>query len=118
MFIDNIKELPIQVNPVKYVERIQHINETFLPLLERKIDSLKNDAIRLQEKIDEIENEMPLVLYNKLYNKYYFKKSWYLSNNKISIIRFLMTILRRKSSMPISEIRKNLCILEKQKEQR
>lgn len=116
LFIDNIKELPIQVNPVKYVERIQHINETFLPLLERKIDSLKNDAIRLQEKIDEIENEMPLVLYNKLYNKYYFKKSWYLSNNKISIIRFLMTILRRKSSMPISEIRKNLCILEKQKE--
>lgn len=115
LFIENIKELPVQVNPVKYVERIQHINNTFLPLLEIKIKSLKNEAIHLQEKIDEIANQMPLVLYNKLYDKYYYKKDWNLSKNKKSMIRFLMTILRRKSNIPNSEIRKQLYILEKQK---
>ncbi len=33
LFLDNIKILPIQVNPSKYIERICKINKTFLPKL-------------------------------------------------------------------------------------
>lgn len=114
LFIDNIKNLPIQVNPEKYINRIHQINKKFLPLLESKIESLKNDATQLQEKISTITIKMPLALYIKLYDKYYYKKKWYLSHNKISMIRFLMTILRRKSDMPNSEIRERLYTLDKQ----
>ena len=115
LFIDNITELPIQVDPQKYINRIRRINETFLPLLECKIESLKNYEVQLQEQIDTISTEFPLALYLKLYDKYYHKKKWFLSRNKILMIRFLMTILRRKSDMPNSEIRDQLKTLKKQK---
>lgn len=114
LFIDNISELPIQVDPEKYVNRIRQINETFFPLLEDKIESLKNEAKCLQENIDTITNEMPYAFYIKLFNKYYYKKRWYFSENKYSMIKFLMTILRRKSDIPNSKIRVILKTLDKQ----
>lgn len=115
LFIDNIKNLPIQVDPSKFINRIQQINEKFLPKLESKIETLISEANDLQIRVDEISNEMPLSLYIRLYDKYYYKKAWYISSNKFSMIRFLMRILRRKSNMPISEIKKQLAILETQK---
>ena len=99
----------------KIIESYSVINETFLPLLECKIESLKNYEVQLQEQIDTISTEFPLALYLKLYDKYYHKKKWFLSRNKILMIRFLMTILRRKSDMPNSEIRDQLKTLKKQK---
>lgn len=114
LFIDNISELPIQVDPEKYVNHIRQINETFFPLLEDKIELLKNDAKKLQDNIDAIENETPYALYIKLYDKYYYEKRWHLSENNYSMIRFLMTILRRKSDINNTKIREILKTLDKQ----
>lgn len=114
LFLDNIKVLPIQVNPSKYIERICNINRIFLPKLIEKIDTLEAEIQRLDEKIAEISNIYPLSLYVKLRDKYYYSKKWHLSSNKFSMMLFLMRILRRKSNISITRIKSDLTLLDSQ----
>ena len=114
LFLDNIKLLPVQVNPSKYIERICNVNRTFLPKLIEKINTLEIEIQRIDEQIAEISNKFPLSLYIKLHDKYYYSNNWYLSSNRFSMIIFLMKILRRKSNIPITQIRSDLNLLEKQ----
>lgn len=114
LFLDNIKALPVQVNPKLYVDKIYNINKVFLPKLIEKIQNLEIDLKQVEEQIVAISNEMPLSLYIRLHEKYYWSKNWYLSSNRFSMIMFLMRILRRKSNMPISIIKSNINILDGQ----
>ena len=114
LFITNIKELPVQVNPSKYVTRIQNINKSFLPKLIEKICMLEQEINETEMQIRNISSMMPLSLYIKLYDKYYYSKSWFLSKNKFAMLMFLMRMLRRKSSITISNIKQDITILEKQ----
>lgn len=118
LFIDNIKELPTQVNPSKYITRIRNLNKTFLPKLIMKINELETENNVLEEQVKIISTKMPLSLYIKLYDKYYYSKSWYLNDNKFKMIIFLMRMLRRKSNISIANIKKEINILNKQIELR
>lgn len=113
-FIDNIKSLPIQVDPSKYIDKIYRINRCFLPKLIEKINSLKFTVLQLEKQITVLTNEMPLSLYVKLREKYYYSKRWDLYSNKFSMIIFLMRVLRRKSNISVAQIRSNLIILKRQ----
>lgn len=112
LFLDNIKLLPFQVNPTQYIERICRINETFLPKLIEKINSLEIEITQIEERLAEICSETLLSLYIKFYDKYYYSKDWYRSSKKFSMILFLMRILRRKSDIPINQIKTKLKLLE------
>ena len=92
----------------------KNINKVFLPKLIEKIQNLEIDLKQVEEQIVAISNEMPLSLYIRLHEKYYWSKNWYLSSNRFSMIMFLMRILRRKSNMPISIIKSNINILDGQ----
>lgn len=118
LFIDNIKELPTQVNPSKYITRIRNLNKTFLPKLIMKINELETENNVLEEQVKIISTKMPLSLYIKLYDKYYYSKSWYLNDNKFKMIIFLMRMLRRKSNISTANIKKEINILNKQIELR
>lgn len=114
LFIKNIKELPVQINPSKYIEKIYNINESFLPKLIIKISTLEKEANVIEKQIKTISTTMPLSLYIKLHDKYYYSKNWCFSKNKFAMLIFLMRILRRKSDIPISKIKSEITILEKQ----
>lgn len=114
LFLDNIRLLPIQVNPSKYIDRIYNINKSFLPKLIEKINALEIEIQQIDEQIAAISNESPLSLYVKLHKKYYYSKNWYLSSNRFSMIFFLMKILRRKSNVPLSKIKSELNLLNNQ----
>lgn len=114
LFITNIKELPVQVNPSKYITRIRNINKSFLPKLIEKICMLELEINELETQIRNISSRMPLSLYIKLYDKYYYSKNWHLSKNKFAMLMFLMRMLRRKSNITISNIKQEITILKKQ----
>ena len=113
LFIDNIKALPIQVDPSKYIVRIRKINKTFLPKLFEKIRTLEMEAKELEAQISTISTTTPLSLYIKLHEKYYYSKAWHLSNNKFAMRIFLMRMLRHKSDISISKIKSEIAVLEK-----
>lgn len=112
LFLENIKSLPVQINPTKYVDKILRINETFLPKLIEKINSLETEISDTKEQIAVVCNDTLLSLYLKLREKYYDSKEWYLSSNNYSMILFLMRMLRRKSNITVSEIRSKLNLLD------
>ena len=117
LFIDNIKVLPFQVNPSKYIAKIRNINKAFLPKLVEKICKLEMEAGAIDEQINTMSITMPLSLYIRLYNKYYYSKAWYLSKNKFSMLLFLMRMLRRKSDLPLSKIKLEIAVVAKQEKE-
>ena len=75
------------------------------------------EAGAIDEQINTMSITMPLSLYIRLYNKYYYSKAWYLSKNKFSMLIFLMRMLRRKSDLPLSKIKLEIAVVAKQEKE-
>lgn len=94
-FIDNIKILPIQINPETYVSRLLKLCKDFIPQLNIKIENTNLILLNLEKNLVKFESEEDYPLYNRLYSKYYYKKDWYLYSNKFKMIWFLMHVKQR-----------------------
>ena len=94
-FIDNIRQLPVEVEPEMYIDRLIEINRKFLPLLVDKNVSLDRQIQSLQRSIEEESLCDHYPLYKKLYDKYYNKRSWYFSSNKRNMFRTLLELHHR-----------------------
>lgn len=94
-FIDNIKILPIQINPETYVSRLLKLCKDFIPQLNIKIENTNLILLNLEKNLEKLESEEDYPLYNRLYSKYYYKKDWYLYSNKFKMIWFLMHVKQR-----------------------
>lgn len=94
-FIDNIRQLPVEVEPEMYIGRLIEINRKFLPLLKEKNASLEEQIQSLQRRIEEESQYDHYPLYKKLYDKYYDKRRWYYSSNKRNMFRTLLGLHHR-----------------------
>lgn len=110
-FIDSIKILPIQVSPTEYIQRIERLNIEFKPKLIKKIKDLQITATSLTKELDTISSKSDFLLYKKIKNKFYFKRKWYFSSEKMSMIKFLLRMLHRKGLL-LKDVRSRIIILQ------
>ena len=89
-FIENIKNLPFQIDTTTYIDRIYLLCNSFLPLLNDKIKVVAQKYLLQENRINELRQSGDYPIYDKIYRKYYMKKEWYLSTNKYSMLRFLL----------------------------
>lgn len=94
-FINNIRHLPIEIEPELYVKQLIDVNRKFLPLLKEKNIELNKQINSFQIQIDEESQLDHYPLYEKLYDKYYYKRQWYSSANKVKMFRTLLSIHHR-----------------------
>lgn len=80
-FVDNIQKLPQQVHPDLYIQRLKKVCDDFRPLLERKIQSVDSELLRLNLEFeslnDDLHENIDFSLYESLRVKS-FKYKWYL----------------------------------------
>lgn len=94
-FIKNISQLPAQVSPKQYINRIHALCKRFQPMLKQKIESTNKILTAKKEELERLLGSGDYPLYNKLYKKYYYKKKWYLDCNKNSMLKFLVALKNR-----------------------
>lgn len=102
-FVENIRILPTQINTQGYINKLLNICNEFKPYLYDKIDDTQLRVNVVKQKLEELKHSGDYALYSKLYEKYYWKKKWYHSNNQFKMIRFLMLLL--KKLVPIYELK-------------
>lgn len=113
LFIENLKVLPKQVEADKYSARLFEIAEDFVPMLSEKITTVKNKVAIIEDKLHVLENKGDYPLYLRIKEKYYYKKQWFCSSMKFSMIHFLMRLLSRiYPQYRISEVRERLKALD------
>lgn len=95
LFIKNLEVLPMQVEADKYSTRLLEIAKTFVPMLSDKISSVQKKVSIEEFNLQSLKEEGDYPLYIRIWEKHYYKKRWYYSSNKFSMIRFLMKLLRR-----------------------
>lgn len=111
-FINNIKVLPIQVSPIYYIKRIENLNKAFKPKLLSKIRELRASAIPLKQEMDTITSKPDFQLYKKIKDKFYYKRNWNHSCEKVSMIRFLLGMLHKKH-FQLKDVRNRIKNLQK-----
>ena len=62
-FIDNIEALPVQINPLGYVMRLEKVANAFLPKLNDKIEEVNLEIARLEREIAAEESKPYYVSY-------------------------------------------------------
>lgn len=71
-FIENIKALPVQVNPDSYISRIKNVSERFLPIQASYIKRVENEIEQLQKDVYKmVQDNVDLALALNIY-----KKNW------------------------------------------
>lgn len=110
-FIDNISKLPSQVKPENYIKRIELLCEKFSPLLKEKIDATKNILANQEGKLAQLLQDRDYILYDKMYSKYYWNRQWYMTSNKINMLRFLIS-LKNRYGIARDEIRNRISDLK------
>ncbi len=95
LFIKNLEVLPMQVEADKYSTRLLEIAKTFVPMLSDKISSVQKKVSIEEFNLQSLKEEGDYPLYIRIREKYYHKKQWYCSSKKISMIRYLMKLLKR-----------------------
>ena len=94
-FIKNLEVLPKQVEADKYSTQLLEIAETFAPMLSEKISVIQKNVAIEEDRLRSLKMKGNYPLYIRIWEKHYYKKQWYCSSKKISMIRFLMKLLRR-----------------------
>lgn len=95
LFIKNLEVLPMQVEADKYSTRLLEIAETFVPMLSEKISAMQKEVTIEEEKLRFLKMKGNYPLYLRIKEQYYYKKQWFSSSKKFSMIRFLMKLLKR-----------------------
>lgn len=113
LFIKNLEVLPIQVEADKYSTRLLEIAETFMPMLSEKISAVKKTVSIQEYKLKSLKEEGDYPLYIRIREKYYYKKQWFSSSKKFSMICFLMKLLKRiYPQYCIAEVKQRLKALD------
>lgn len=94
-FVKNISQLPVQVDPEQYINRIHALCKRFQPMLKQKIESTNQALTAKKEELVRLLESGDYPLYNKLHKKYYSKKTWYLDCNKKTMLKFLIALKNR-----------------------
>lgn len=115
-FIRNISCLPTEIDSVSYIKRIHLLCEKFQPNLILKIEEVSKQYDFKLNKLSELKNSGDYPLYNILYNKYYYKRKWYMSSSKFKMIYFLLHLKEKTNpSLSCMDIRMRVAKLEKLK---
>lgn len=94
-FIKNISNLPVQVNPDYYIQKLEGIFTEFTSYATSKIAELAGRISSLEQEIDELNHTSLLSIYDRLRSRNYYKKEWYMNSNKKKMFRYLLEIRNR-----------------------
>lgn len=94
-FIKNISNLPVQVNPDSYIQKLEGIFTKFTSYATSKMAELSGRIASLEQEIDELNHTSLLSIYDRLRRRNYYKKEWYINRNKKKMFRYLLEIRNR-----------------------
>lgn len=94
-FIKNISNLPVQVNPDSYIQKLEGIFTEFTSYATSKMAELSGRISSLEQEIDELNHTSLLSIYDRLRSRNYYKKEWYMNSNKKKMFRYLLEIRNR-----------------------
>lgn len=94
-FVENIKNLPHQINPQEYLSTLNQIFSRYVSYATNKIAELKNNIKDLEKEIDIISTTPAISIYDRLYKWHYYKDNWHHNSNRIKMLRYLLTINRK-----------------------
>ena len=118
-FIENIKSLPVQVDPKQYVNRILELNQKFLPILKSKLAELNGNIRKAESAIKKLDENKTFTLYLKLYDKIRYSKcwKWEQEEHKTLIVNFIKRVFHLDSTVNQSHIHEQIEEFLKQKAQ-
>lgn len=94
-FVDNIKNLPHQINPQEYISTLHDILDRYSIHAIEKEKALKEYITNLEQHIAQLSKQPVLSIYDRLHKRHYYKDNWHLSSKKIEILRCLLLIYQR-----------------------
>lgn len=113
-FIENIKMLPMEVNSSIYTKRLLSLCKKFQPNISSKIKETESLLTSHENYLSKLEELGDYPLYIKFFDKYYFKKKWYLSSSKFKMIYFLLHVKAKiHPQMKLEEIKLRIANLKK-----
>ena len=113
-FVKNIKKLPIEINNQSYIDRLVNLCKKFDPLLNDKIIKTRNIVKIKEMQLEFLKNNDDYRIYDRIKEKYYWKKQWDISANQFKMIWFLMHFFKRFNyKYDKSNIRERIILLKK-----
>ena len=97
-FIENIEALPVEINPLGYVMRLEKVANAFLPKLNDKIEELNTEIARLEREIEKEESKPYYAFYARV-SKLLSKKSWWYKTDDEEKEYFTRLLRMNKLSM-------------------
>lgn len=94
-FINNIRVLPVQVNPDLYIQKLENVFSKFTSFAKSKINELETNISSLEFQIEELNKTSLVSIYDRLFRRNYYNKGWYQNNNKRKMFRYLLEIRNR-----------------------
>lgn len=102
-FVDNIKNLPLQINPQEYINTLYDILDRYHLQAIEKEKALKEYITNLEQHVAQLSKQPVLSIYDRLHKRHYYKDNWHLSSKKIEMLRYLLH-LHQRLNKPFSKI--------------
>lgn len=102
-FVDNIKNLPHQINPQEYINTLYDILDRYHLQATEKEKALKEYITNLEQHVAQLSKQPVLSIYDRLHKRHYYKDNWHLSSKKIEMLRYLLH-LHQRLNKPFSKI--------------
>lgn len=94
-FVDNIKNLPYQINPQEYINTLYSIlNRYYLHAIDKE-KALKEYITNFEQHVSQLSKQPILFIYDRLHKRYYYKDNWHLSSKKTEMLRCLLHLHQR-----------------------
>ncbi|MBD5332237.1 MAG: hypothetical protein HDR97_00600 [Bacteroides sp.] len=116
-FVDNIKNLPYQINPQEYINTLFSILDRYYLHAIEKEKALKEYITNLEQQVARLSKQPVLSIYDRLHKRHYYKDNWHLNSKKIEMLRYLLH-LHQRLNKPFSKteitdgIKQIPCLLE------
>lgn len=105
-FVDNIKNLPHQINPQEYLKTLYGILDRYYLQAIEKEKVFKEHITNLEQHVAQLSKHPVLSIYDRLQKRHYYKDNWYLSSKKIEMLRYLLHLHQRLNKpLPKTEIK-------------
>lgn len=91
-FTDNIKALPVQIKPIRYVNRILDVCQDYMPELVALIAKSQAEKQKIEKELDLLKSTPDYALYDRIYDKFYSKRKW--REKKTDMLRYLLRLNR------------------------
>ena len=99
-FIRNIRELPAQVNPETYVEKMEVILNRYLSYSERSLSMLTDRIRNIDDELDVLAANPLMRIFDRLYRWHGSQEDWSAERNRPVMLKYLHSVcLRLKMSM-------------------